>query len=115
MTPSWLAVHPQCPPCPTPPERRMLSADPEEALSEIERLQAERAHRDQTGLHFVEGVRNFVQLIEQRVPIAALVVSDKLLQVPIARRLAREARRQGAPSHAVSPEDFRRVSRVGRA
>jgi TrmH family RNA methyltransferase len=84
-------------------------------LDEIERLQADRAHRDRRGAFFAEGVRNVVQAVECGAPIEALVYSDRLLTAPLARHLLREQREAGTCCVSVSPEEFRRVSRTVRA
>ena len=87
-----------------------LSPDAGSTLDEIRRLQADRAHRDARRTFFVEGVRNVVQAIENGFPIETLVYSEKLLIVPIARRLVRDRHRSGTPTLHVSPETFRQIS-----
>jgi len=89
--------------------------DAEAALAEFDKLQTSRAYRDATGLHPIEGARNFVRANDQGMEFTAVLVSDKLLTVPIARKLARRARRAGVPFVAVTPEQFRRISRLPRA
>jgi len=87
-----------------------LSQDVQATLDEIKRLQSDRAHRDARRTFFVEGVRNVVQSIENGFPIETLVWSEKLLTVPIARRLVRDRCRSGTPTLHVSPETFRQIS-----
>jgi TrmH family RNA methyltransferase len=87
-----------------------LSPDAKSTLDEIRRLRADRAHRDARGTFFVEGVRNVVQAIENRFRIETLIYSEKLLIVPIARKLVRDRRRSGIPTLSVSPETFRQIS-----
>jgi len=87
-----------------------LSPDAECTLYEIKRLQADRAHRDVRRTFFVEGVRNVVRAIENRFHIETLVYSEKLLIVPIARKMIRQLRRSGTPTLPVSPETFRQIS-----
>ena len=87
-----------------------LSHDAQSTLDEIKRLQADRAHRDARRTFFVEGVRNVVQAIENRFHIETLIYSEKLLIVPIARKLVRDRRRSGTPTLSVSPESFRQIS-----
>ena len=84
-------------------------------LATIDKLCHSRAYRQATGLYFVEGVRHFVQAIEHHADIETLVWSEKLLTVPIARKLLREARRRGCPTVTLTPEQFRRISRTPRA
>ena len=66
-------------------------------------------------MFFVEGVRNVVHAIESGFHIETLVYSEKLLIVPIARRLVRDQCRSGTPTLQISPEVFRRVSMTPRA
>jgi tRNA G18 (ribose-2'-O)-methylase SpoU len=89
--------------------------DVRSTLDEIGRLQVDRSHRDTRRAFFVEGVRNVVQAIESGFRIETLIYSEKLLIVPIARRLVRDQCRSGTPTLYVSPEDFRRVSTTPRA
>jgi TrmH family RNA methyltransferase len=89
--------------------------DARSTLDEIRRLQADRAHRDARRTFFVEGVRNVVHAIESGFPIETLVYIEKLLIVPIARRLVRDRCWSGTPTLHVSPEAFRQVSTTLRA
>lgn len=66
-------------------------------------------------MFFVEGVRNVVHAIECGFQVEMLLYSEKLLIVPIARRLVRDRRRSGTPTLEVTPEEFRRVSLTPRA
>lgn len=84
-------------------------------LDEIRHLQTDRAHRDARRTFFVEGVRNVVQAIESGFHLETLVYSEKLLIVPIARKLVRDRCRSGTPTLHVSPESFRQVSTTPRA
>src|SRR5262249_36276177 len=105
-------------PSPRLPERRMpdetnsdrVSPEAQATLDEIKRLQADRAHREARRTFFVEGVTNVVQAIENGFHIETLVCSEKLLIVPIARRLVRDHCRSGTPTLHVSPETFRQIS-----
>ena len=85
------------------------------ALSAVERLQADRRYRDSRGLFFVEGVRNFVQAVHSSSRITVIVYSDRLCTAPLARKLVRRLRRAGVDTVAVSPEDFRCISRTRQA
>ena len=85
-----------------------IASDAQTTLDEIRRLQADRTHRDARRMFFVEGVRNVVHAIESGFQIETFLYSEKLLIVPIARRLIRERRRTGVPTIEVSPESFRR-------
>jgi TrmH family RNA methyltransferase len=91
------------------------SPDARSTLDAIRRLQADRAHRDERRTFFVEGVRNVVHAIESGFRIETLVYSEKLLILPIARRLVRDRCRSGTPTLHVSPEAFRQVSTTPRA
>jgi TrmH family RNA methyltransferase len=92
-----------------------ISPDARSTLDGIRRLQAVRAHRDASRTFFAEGVRNVVHAIESGFRIETLVYSEKLLIVPVARRLVRDRCRSGTPTLRVSPEDFRQVSTMPRA
>lgn len=84
-------------------------------LDAIRCLQADRAHRDARRMFFVEGVRNVVHALESGFHIETLVYSEKLLIVPIARRLVRDRYRSGTPTLHVTPEGFRQISMTSRA
>jgi RNA methyltransferase, TrmH family len=95
------------------PERFL--PDVRSTVDEIRHLQDDRAHRDAQRMFFAEGVRNVVHAIESGFHIETLVYSEKLLIVPIARRLVRDRCRSGTPTLEVSPEVFRQVSMTPRA
>lgn len=84
-------------------------------LSRIRRLQTDRRYRDQHRLFFIEGVRNFVEAVDQRFPIETLLYSEKLLTAPLARKFVRQLKRAGVPFARVSPEAFRSISRAEHA
>ena len=84
-------------------------------LATIERLQNDRGYRDSRGLFFVEGVRNFVEAVDHRFSVEALLYSEKLLIHPLARKLVRRLKRAGVTFARVTPEQFRRVSKTKRA
>src|SRR5262249_53671671 len=90
-------------------DERQLDTAP--TLARIRRLQDDRHYRDRHGLFFVEGVRNFVQAVDHRFPIDALVYSERLLTKALGRKLVRRLKRAGVPYARVSPEQFRSVSR----
>lgn len=84
-------------------------------LSKIKKLQNERIYRDRTKLFFAEGIRNFVEAIDNNFQIDSLVYSEKLLISPIARKLVRRLKREGIPFARASPEQFRHISKTERA
>lgn len=84
-------------------------------LEAMERLQQDRSHRDARGLFVIEGVRNFIQAVDNRFSVNTLVYSEKLLINPIARKLVRRLKRAGVPFARVTPEAFRSISRTERA
>ena len=94
-------------------DHRQIDAAP--ILTRIRKLQDDRAYRDQHRLFFVEGVRNFVTAIDHGFSIETLLYSEKLLTVPLARKLVRQSKRAGVPFARVSPEVFRSISRTERA
>ena len=89
-------------------EYRQLDAAP--TLTRIRKLQSDRRYRDQQRLFFIEGVRNFVQAVDQRLPIETLLYSERLLTAPLARKFVRRLKRAGVPFVRVSPEAFRSIS-----
>ncbi|BAY07863.1 TrmH family RNA methyltransferase [Calothrix sp. NIES-2098] len=89
--------------------------DVEATLTEVEKLQFDRAYRHASGLFYIEGVRNFVKAIDNGFDISAIVFSEKLLTAPLARKLVRRSRRAGVPCINVTPEQFRHVSHTERA
>lgn len=84
-------------------------------VAQIEKLQTDRRYRDRTRSFFVEGIRNFVKAVEQGYAISTIIFSERLLTAPIARKLVRQLRRDGVPTLAVTPEQFRAISRTERA
>ena len=87
----------------------------EAALAEVERLQIDRKYRSACGLFYIEGVRNFVQAMDNRFDITTILFSEKLLTAPLARKLVRHARRCGVSSISLTPEEFRKISYTERA
>lgn len=89
--------------------------DVEATLAEVKRLYLDRKYRHTSGLFYVEGVRNFLRVIDSSFQIAAIVFSEKLLTVPPARKLLRSNRRAGVPCVSLTPEQFRSISFTERA
>ena len=94
-------------------EYRQLEATP--TLTRIRKLQSDRRYRDQQRLFFIEGVRNFVQAVDQRFPIETLLYSEKLLTAPLARKFVLRLKRAGVPFVRLSPEAFRSISHAQHA
>ena len=92
-----------------------LWCDAASALQTIGNLQADRRFRDALGLFFVEGIRNFVTVVDTQCEIAAIVYSERLLTAPLARKIVRQKRRQGVPTIRVTPKQFRTFSQTERA
>lgn len=84
-------------------------------LSKIKKLQNERIYRDRKKLFFAEGIRNFVEAVDNNHHIETLIYSEKLLISPIARKILRRLKREGVPFARASPEEFRAASRTERA
>lgn len=93
--------------------RPVLAA--ESPIVEVERLQTDRSHRDARRAFFVEGVRNVIRAVGRGYNIEAILQSDRLLTVRTARQLVRECRRSGIPVFGVSPEEFRKISKLHHA
>ena len=84
-------------------------------LTEIQKLQSDRRYRDARREFYIEGIRNFVWAINNHLKLSTIIYSEKLLIVPLARKLMRQARRDGVPCYAVSPEQFRQISKTEKA
>ena len=86
--------------------------DTSRLLKDVARLQTNRSFRDRRRAFFVEGVRNFVQALDQGFVVEQVIYSEKLLIVPIARKLVRRCRRAGVSTLCLSPEAFRAISKT---
>ncbi|HKV38386.1 MAG TPA: RNA methyltransferase [Blastocatellia bacterium] len=96
-----------------PAQQYQLEVSP--TLARIRRLQNEREYRDLHGLFFIEGVRNFVQTVDNHFSIHTLAYSEKLLINPVARKLVRGLKRGGTPFARLTPEQFRFISKAEHA
>jgi RNA methyltransferase, TrmH family len=92
-----------------------LQPDVEATLARAAKLHRDRAYRDTTGLFYIEGVRNFVRVVDNRFELDTILFSEKLLTAPVARKLVRQARRAGVPTLNLTPERFRQISYTERA
>ena len=81
-----------------------------EVLTQVVQLQSSRHFRDRHNLFYVEGVRNFIQVVNSDFEIAAILYSEKLLIVTPARQLVRKLRRDGTKTIKLTPEEFRKIS-----
>ncbi len=84
-------------------------------LKEVATFRKNRCFRDSRGAFTVEGVRNFVQAIDHGFAVEHVLYSEKLLIVPIARKLVRRCRRSGVRTTSLSPENFRKMSTAQKA
>lgn len=84
-------------------------------LADIRQLQHRRESRDSRGLHYIEGIRNFVQAVDSGIELRTLIVSKALLRAGLAQKLVRQQRRKSTPCLFVTPEQFRAVTRLERA
>ncbi|MEW5848369.1 MAG: RNA methyltransferase [Myxococcota bacterium] len=75
----------------------------------------ERTTRDQTGLHYIEGIRAVLSALDAGLHVDTLVLSEVLLQNPYAQKRVRLAKRAGTRVVRVTPEEFRSVSGTARA
>lgn len=94
-------------------EYRQLEFAP--VFAQVKKLQTDRRYRDGKGLFFAEGIRNFVEAVDQKFPIETIIYSEKLLTSAIARKLVRRLKREGIPFARASPEQFRNLSQTERA
>jgi RNA methyltransferase, TrmH family len=87
----------------------------EAKLARANRLHRDRHLRDTSKLFFIEGVRNFVRVIDHHFELETILYSEKLLTAPLARKLVRQARRDGVPTLSLTPEQFRQIAHNERA
>jgi RNA methyltransferase, TrmH family len=83
--------------------------------SKIKKLQTDRHYRNGKGLFYAEGIRNFVEAVDNDYSIDTIIYSEKLLVSPIARKMVRQLKRDGTAFARVTPEQFRAVSVTERA
>jgi RNA methyltransferase, TrmH family len=87
----------------------------EATLARANRLYRDRHLRDTSKLFFIEGVRNFVRVIDRRFELETILYTEKLLTAPLARKLVRQSRRDGVPTLNLTPEQFRQIAYNERA
>jgi TrmH family RNA methyltransferase len=83
----------------------------------LKRVQSLR-HRDirsETDLHYTEGFRNFIQVLDAGIPVEMILYSEILAQNPAVQKNVRLQKRAGVPVIRVRPEQFRRISGTVRA
>ena len=84
-------------------------------LKFVAALQTDRRIRDRDRLFFANGVRNFIQAVDNAFEIERIFTSERLLTVPIAQKLVRQCRRNAVPVETLTPEQFRALSPNSRA
>ena len=84
-------------------------------INEVKKLQNHRTYRDSSKKFYVEGVRNFIRVIDNKFDVSTIIYSEKLLTSVIARKLVRQNRRIGIPCLNISPEEFRAISHTEKA
>lgn len=84
-------------------------------IKEIQKLQTQRTYRDTSKQFYVEGIRNFIRVIDNKFDVSSIIYSEKLLTHTIARKLVRRSRRSGIPCFNISPEEFRHISHTEKA
>jgi len=84
-------------------------------LAIVKKIKTDRAYRDRHNLFFIEGVRNFVRLADNKFKFAVILYSEKLLTAPLARKLVRQLRRSGITTIKLTPEQYRHISNYPRA
>ena len=85
-----------------------------QVLNRVRHLRS-RTVRQQTGLHFIEGFRSFLQSADCAIPIDLLLYSEILAQNPAVQKTVRRLKREGTPVLRVSPEEFRSISEAPHA
>jgi RNA methyltransferase, TrmH family len=92
-----------------------LSASVDTTLRFVKKLQQARSVREQQKFFYAEGVRNFVQIVDNGFDIETIIYSDKLCTSSLVRKLVRQLKRAGVVVLNMSPEEFRSVSTTQRA
>ncbi len=87
----------------------------QQTLKRIKTLQNNRQQRESQNSFFIEGVRNFVQVIDNDFEIDTVLFSKKLCTSALARKFVRQKRREGVTTLTITPEDFRSFSSAERA
>ncbi|MEM7554260.1 MAG: RNA methyltransferase [Cyanobacteria bacterium P01_A01_bin.84] len=84
-------------------------------ITESQKLQTHRTYRNASQQFYVEGVRNFIRVIDNKFDVSTIIYSEKLLTSAIARMLVRRSRRAGISCLKVTPEQFRYISHTEKA
>ena len=84
-------------------------------VEEVSKLQNSKKYRQRKKVFFAEGVKNFVEAVDNSFDIELILYSKKLLTSALARKFVRQKRRQGVPGVNLSPEQFRTISKTERA
>lgn len=84
------------------------------ALSRVRHLR-QRHVRQQTGLHFIEGFRCFLQAADAGLPFDTLIYSEVLAQNDAVQMTLRRLKRGGTAVVRVTPEQFRTISETPHA
>ena len=85
-----------------------------QTLSRVRRVQSRR-QREASGLHYVEGFRAFLQLIDSGIRIDTILYCELLARNPAVQKHVRLSRRAGIPVARLTPEQFRAISCTERA
>lgn len=86
-----------------------------EILAFSRALQVSRKLRDERKIFFIEGIRNFLSVLDNEWEIESVLYSERLLTSGIARSKVRALARQGMPTFRLSPEEFRSISTTQQA
>ncbi len=95
-----------------------MDAPHDEVVSQVlKRVQSlrHREVRSGTGLHYIEGFRNFIQALDAGIPAETILYSEILAQNPAVQKNVRLQKRAGVPVIRVTPEQFRSISGTVRA
>jgi TrmH family RNA methyltransferase len=85
-----------------------------QVLNRVRRLRS-RQVRQSTGLHFVEGFRQFLQSADCLIPVDLVLYSEILAQNPAVQKTVRRLKREGTRVVRVSPQEFRSISETPHA
>ena len=91
-----------------------MDAGVEQIVSRIRAIRLKEI-RTRTGLHFIEGFRNFIQALDAGIAVETILYSEILAANPAVQKNVRRQKRAGVPVVRVTPEQFRGISRTARA
>lgn len=79
-------------------------------IKQIRKMLRDKKEREQSGLYYIEGLRQVGEAVQMRAEIEELVVAPELLTSEFGRGLVEEQRKQGRPVLEVAADVFKEIS-----